>query len=82
MKNEKFGDNLSNRTTNDLMDELGNSLADMESYIAWINAQMRLSPCSKLEEIRKSAQLATQFTFDTLIELDEYKQEQEGENND
>ena len=80
MKNEKFGDKLSKRTINDLMDELGDSLADMESYIAWINGQLRLSPCSKLEEIRKSAQLATQFTFDTLIELDEYKQEREGEN--
>lgn len=78
---EKFSDNLKDRTIEEALDELLATYHDFESYIKWINIQKALDPDNEqLERVLKDANLAVQFTFDTLIELDEYKQQQEGEN--
>lgn len=77
---EKFSDNIKDRKIDEALEELVATYHDFEAYIKWINIQKAQDHDNEqLERVLKDAHLAIQFTFDTLIELDEYKQEQEGE---
>lgn len=78
---EKFSDNLKDRTIEEALDELLATYHDFEAYIKWINIQKALDPDNEqLERVLKDAHLAVQFTFDTMIDLDYYKQQGEKHN--
>lgn len=78
---EKFSDNLKDRTIEEALDELLATYHDFESYIKWINIKKELDPDNEqLERVLKDAHLAVQFTFDTMIDLDYYKQQGEKHN--
>lgn len=78
---EKFSDNLRDRTIEETLDELLATYHDFEAYIKWINIQKALDPDNEqLERVLKDAHLAVQFTFDTMIDLDYYKQQGEKHN--
>ena len=78
---EKFSDNLRDRTIEETLDELLATYHDFEAYIKWINIQKALDPDNEqLERVLKDAHLAVQFTYDTMIDLDYYKQQGEKHN--
>lgn len=78
---EKFSDNLRDRTIEETLDELLATYHDFEAYIKWINIQKALDPDNEqLERVLKDVHLAVQFTFDTMIDLDYYKQQGEKHN--
>lgn len=78
---EKFSDNLNDRTIEEALDELLATYHDFEAYIKWISIQKALDPDNEqLERVLKDAHLAVQFTFDTMIDLDYYKQQGEKHN--
>lgn len=78
---EKFSDNLKDRTIEEALDELLATYHDFEAYIKWINIQKAQDPDNEqLERVLKDAHLAVQFTFDTMIDLDYYKQQGEKHN--
>ena len=78
---EKFSENLKDRTIEEALDELLATYHDFEAYIKWINIQKAQDPDNEqLERVLKDAHLAVQFTFDTMIDLDYYKQQGEKHN--